>query len=350
MDMFFQKNKHVIMSLDMEDGSSSTVTGAELNNFVFDSGQPWCISANGTIFRTDVDGIIPGLLSSWYADRKQMKKVLWQMIQLRTGLIKTTSNVDIPAPPSLPNLKRLEYDDLTNFIELTKTGTDSEIASAATVYGLEIKDGAFYVREEFVNNWKEGEGYWDKRQLVRKINLNSLYGGLLNEHCRFFDQRLGQSTTLTGRSITRHMAAKSNEFLAGVYDETGDAVIYGDTDSVSEDAIIETSVGPMTIKDLFDQCETKTTDESKQKEYGFDQDIMVMSYDKDRDEPYLGHINYVYKHEVTKDMYEIEDSFGNVVTVTEDHSIMVERNNELIELKPFDLSENDVIISLCIKR
>ena len=34
--------------------------------------------------------------------------------------------------------------------------------------------------------------YWDKRQLVKKINLNSLYGAILNPGCRFFDIRIGQ--------------------------------------------------------------------------------------------------------------------------------------------------------------
>ena len=74
--------------------------------------------------------------------------------------------------------------------------------------------------------------FWDKRQLVKKINLNSLYGAILNPGCRFFDPRIGQSTTLTGRAIAKHMAAEVNKVITGIYDHTGDAVIYGDTDSV----------------------------------------------------------------------------------------------------------------------
>ena len=74
--------------------------------------------------------------------------------------------------------------------------------------------------------------FWDKRQLVKKINLNSLYGAILNPGCRFFDMRIGQSVTLTGRCITRHMAAKTNEIVTGSYDHRGDCIIYGDTDSV----------------------------------------------------------------------------------------------------------------------
>lgn len=74
--------------------------------------------------------------------------------------------------------------------------------------------------------------YWDKRQLVKKINLNSLYGAILNPYCRFFDHRIGQSTTLCGRAIAKHMDAFVNECITGEYDHTGKAVIYGDTDSV----------------------------------------------------------------------------------------------------------------------
>ena len=73
--------------------------------------------------------------------------------------------------------------------------------------------------------------FWDKRQLVKKINLNSLYGALLNPGSRFFDERLGQSTTLTGRCIARHMASELNRVIAGEYDHTGKAIVYGDTDS-----------------------------------------------------------------------------------------------------------------------
>jgi DNA polymerase elongation subunit (family B) len=78
---------------------------------------------------------------------------------------------------------------------------------------------------------KDEEEYWDKRQLVKKINLNSLYGAILNPGCRFFDKRIGQSTTLTGRAIARHMDAYVNECITGEYDHVGKSIIYGDTDS-----------------------------------------------------------------------------------------------------------------------
>ena len=92
-------------------------------------------------------------------------------------------------------------------------------------------------RKELQAKAKEAYGtdmfdFWDKRQLVKKINLNSAYGALLNAGSRFFDQRLGQSTTLCGRLVARHMAGAVNDCLTGEKDHMGKAIIYGDTDSV----------------------------------------------------------------------------------------------------------------------
>ncbi len=78
---------------------------------------------------------------------------------------------------------------------------------------------------------KDLEGFWNQRQQARKILLNSLYGALLNEGLRFYDERLGQSVTLTGRSIVQHMNAKANEAVLGEYNYTGEAIVYADTDS-----------------------------------------------------------------------------------------------------------------------
>ena len=161
-ELVMDKDRETILHLDFEDGTTLDATGAEIYDLVFLSGQPWIFSANGTIFRHDTKGVIPGLLEQWYAERKILQK----------------------------NAKEQQGVDADKF------------------------------------------AFWDKRQLVKKINLNSLYGALLNPGCRFFDQRLGQSTTLTGRCIARHMAAEVNRVIEGTYDYTGKSIIYGDTDSV----------------------------------------------------------------------------------------------------------------------
>ena len=147
------------ITIDWDDGDSTVHSAAEVWDMVFNSNQPWMLTANGTIVTYEHKGVVPGLLERWYAERKELQAK-----------------------------KKAAKDP-------------KEIA------------------------------FWDKRQLVKKINLNSLYGAILNPHCRFFDKRIGQSTTLTGRSIARHMAGYINECITGIKDHVGEAIVYGDTDS-----------------------------------------------------------------------------------------------------------------------
>ena len=148
------------LTIDWEhDKSSDVMSAADVWRMIFDSNQPWMLSANGTIFSYEQKAVVPGLLERWYAERKEM--------QAKKKAAETPEDI----------------------------------------------------------------AFWDKRQLVKKINLNSLYGAILNPGCRFFDKRIGQSTTLTGRIIAKHMDAYINECIFGTYDHTGPAIIYGDTDS-----------------------------------------------------------------------------------------------------------------------
>jgi DNA polymerase elongation subunit (family B) len=147
------------VTIDWNQGGENTYSAAQVWKMIFDSNNPWILSANGTIFTHETEAVVPGLLKRWYAERKEMQ---------------------------------------------------AKLRSATT---------------------KEEIEFWDKRQLVKKINLNSLYGAILNPGCRFFDKRIGQSTTLTGRAIAKHMDAHINELITGEYDHVGKSIIYGDTDS-----------------------------------------------------------------------------------------------------------------------
>jgi DNA polymerase elongation subunit (family B) len=154
-----EQQRGTSITIDWENGEETVHSAAEIWYMIFDSNQPWILTANGTIMTYEKKGIIPGLLERWYSERKELQA------------------------------KKKEATD------------PKEIA------------------------------FWDKRQLVKKINLNSLYGAILNPGCRFFDKRIGQSTTLTGRSIAKHMDAYLNECITGEYNHSGKSIIYGDTDS-----------------------------------------------------------------------------------------------------------------------
>ena len=156
-EMVMEKDVNTVMKLDMEDGGTVECTGADVYNLV-SIVDNWCISSNGTILKTDFQGIVR-LLERWYAERQDLQK------------------------------------------KKKQATTPEDIA------------------------------FRDKRQLVKKINPNSLYGAILNPAVGSLIKELVRAP-LTGRRITRHMGAKVNELLLGRYDHTGDCLIYGDTDSV----------------------------------------------------------------------------------------------------------------------
>ena len=134
---------------------------------------------------------------------------------------------------SAADVWRLIFDSGKNWI-LSANGTIFSNDRKGVIPGL--LERWYAERKEMQAKKKEATdaddiAFWDKRQLVKKINLNSLYGAILNPGCRFFDKRIGQSTTLTGRTIAKHMDAYINECITGKYDHVGKAIIYGDTDS-----------------------------------------------------------------------------------------------------------------------
>lgn len=118
--------------------------------------------------------------------------------------------------------------DVDKLFNLVKEESIDELLQFISENNLYIKDGKLFAQSSDV---KEADEHWDKLQTSKKLNLNSAYGSLLQAGCKFFDLRLGQSTTLSGRQVVKHMASKVNETITGSYSHVGSAVIYGDTDS-----------------------------------------------------------------------------------------------------------------------
>lgn len=288
MDDFFNNDNITRRTLDLEDGSSIEITGAELRNFIFNTDNNYCISANGTIFRNDIEGIIPGLLRRWYSERQILQAFKRNYDSLGDVVKGITLNITQDVANEINEKLKFKHEkgdinfinpydpDLTFSITQAKKKAASKNSEDLYQYMLGHNlylDKKLKLRHNDTTELKKIISFWDKRQLVKKINLNSLYGGLLNVHCRFYDLRLGQSTTLTGRSIARHMAAKTNEFLDNTYDHQGRSIIYGDTDSVYFSAY------PM-LKDEIDKGKIEWTKESVIELYDIIADQVSASFPK----------------------------------------------------------------------
>ena len=133
-------------TMEFEDGTSLRLSAKEWQVVLVES--KWAISAFGTVFdQGNGVGVIPDLLRVWYSDRKkyQAEKSKWAKIE---------DKATDPAEKEKARLMVAQYELL---------------------------------------------------QQTKKLNLNSLYGALLNKNFRFGDMRLGASTTASGRAITTFM-------------------------------------------------------------------------------------------------------------------------------------------------
>ena len=279
--------KNTPLKIDFEDGSEAIVTANEIYELVWNSGKTLTLSANGTIFDYSKAGLIPSVLTTWFSERKDLQA------QYR------------------------------KWAKLADEETDPEQKKEAR------KQAVFY----------------DQRQLIKKILLNSLYGSVGNPGSRWYDPRVAQSTTLSGRCIVKHMGAKINEIITGEANYIGQSVIYGDTDSVDASSIINTSIGNKTIEDLFLNGTIFWNESGK--EYSRNDKIKVLEYTHSDKTVNYQNYNYVYRHKVSKKKFKVTTTNGKSVIVTEDHSVMViTSDGELISKKPNELIEGDKIISL----
>ena len=288
-------------------------TASEWREFLLE--KKWSISGYGTVFNQDSPGIIPTVLSNWFAQRKVYQAAC-------------------------------------------KKATNHEEAA-----------------------------YYDRLQYVYKIKLNSLYGALSNLYFRFYDLRMGESTTGTGRMILRHQCQKTNEVLEGKYDidipmyaemsvaiEHGhpaevaldgpkfkgkfqsESIVYGD--SVTGDTIIDTERDRIPIQSLFTKIDHTIGD----KEYCLLSTTLTnchtaLTYDHVNNVATYKPIKYVMRHKCSKQLYRVWITNSQWIDVTEDHSLMgyvntrhrQKYNNIISEVKPNQLG-HDINSLVYVKR
>ena len=283
-----------------------TATASEWRTFLLDSKK--AVSGYGTVFNQDSQGIIPAVLTDWFAQRKRYQAMK---------------------------------------------------------------------AEALLNHDEELAAYYDRLQYVYKIKLNSLYGALSNLYFRFYDLRMGESTTGTGRMILRHQCRKVNEIFEGEYNidfpmyETVDqaanrnhpdsvalhgptfkgkfqsnTVIYGD--SVTGDTNIDILTDKnynIRIDHLFQQVDYTTGE----KEYCNITNIKALTYDKQHNKTCYKNIKYVMRHKCSKQLYRVWITNSQWIDVTEDHSLIGYVNSSkqkkykdfITEVKPSELG-NDI--------
>ena len=152
-----ERSNDPITVMDVQTKRKLTTTGDSLMSLIKAEGLT--ISAYGSVFAAK-KGLLPEVLDLWVTTRKESKA------------------------------KMFEYQDLYN-----------NTSEKETTIRAELKD-----KIDFFNT----------KQLLAKLDNNSLYGAVSNPYCRFYTIHCAASVTSTGQIIEKHQIANSDRILDSV--------------------------------------------------------------------------------------------------------------------------------------
>ena len=226
--------------------------------------------------------------------------------------------------------------------------------------------------QEMINRLKIQQGVYNNEQLAIKLIINSMYGATANIYFAAYNINIATSITLQGQELIKFAEEILNNYflnlwhldyelhakmgLKQVKKVSMPVVVYIDTDSVDAKSKIrfkQPELGiedEICIADLFERCskiQDVEFDERGNELIKFDnsETLLVENYDKVNDCDYFGDVRRIIRHKVyDKEQYEIISESGKKVVITGDHSIIVSRNGKILELKPSELLENDILL------
>ena len=218
--------------------------------------------------------------------------------------------------------------------------------------------------EAYKNNDKALGAYYESQQHIRKILINSMYGVLANKYFHFYDVDNARAITRGGRVTVRYIAGCANSYYKDNWHKIGekvlgtfvpdssgkpqklrnDIVVLIDTDSVRGDSVVQLKDKSMKIEDLFDSCDNVMARRENDFIGTFKISPQALSYNKTGKLEY-NDVKHIMKHLVKKRMFRIKcgDKF---VDCTEDHSVIINRNGDIIDVSPKDIKSGDKIMKI----
>lgn len=219
------------------------------------------------------------------------------------------------------------------------------------------KDVSWSDKIEYVKKSGKDSSYFDSTQHINKIDINALFGAMGNIYFPLYELNNARNITLSGQHLIKYLAENFNNFFRNEFwknpkywkeidpknGATNPIVKIIETDSVSGDTIVLVNDREIKIENLFNMTKNKWYIGNNH--YGSIDGLQTPSVNISTGELENKEITYVMKHEVEKEMFEIEVN-GNIVTVTEDHSIMIKRDGKIIEAKPLEIQAGDKLLYL----
>jgi len=205
--------------------------------------------------------------------------------------------------------------------------------------------------------------YFNLEQSV-KIFINSIYGAVGSPWFECYNWSIAEAVTLQGQDLIKYANKKLDEYFLNLWhndkelhEELGityankiaekSLVIYNDTDSCDSNTIIDIQGKEnSTIEKFYNKnIQNENAGVTGHEFVKTDDKILNWSLNNNL---YYAPVKRIIRHKVTKPKWKIKTKSGKEIIVTNDHSMIVFRNNKQIEVKPAEILKTDKI--LCIKK
>lgn len=119
--------------------------------------------------------------------------------------------------------------------------------------------------------------------------------------------------------------------------------MYCDTDSCSSNTIISTNFGDVTIEELYNKnISSGSAGNTLTGHESVNCADKVLNWDENK--LYYAPVKRIIRHKVSKAKWKLKTKSGKEIIVTNDHSMIVFRDGEKIEVKPCDILKTDKIL------
>ncbi len=315
--------------------------------------KPPKVGKHSWVYSIDLQSLYPNLIITQNNSIEMQIGVInnWDQLHFPSKLsndLKSIENFGYLADDAILEVNEIKYGQPTdNILKLNKTEFidfvgkyDASISSAGVIFDTRTKGIIPEILEEWFNerilyknrmkDYKEGSIEYadlDRKQLITKILLNSLYGVLLLPSFRYYSRLSGESVTLSGQSVI-----KFSDFIINLYYKNKlkdqyktNCVVYQDSDSVAGESVVRLENGEYkSIQTLFDEySNTSLYIDPLGKEFTFPENCQFPYYDEATKDIKYGFVKYIEKHNVRKKRFKIKTKSGKEIIVSEDHSIML---------------------------
>lgn len=217
--------------------------------------------------------------------------------------------------------------------------------------------------------------FYTSYEQAMKLLGNSMYGG--SSHISFFWFNMGLANDITGeaRNVIHLMENHIPEYIKNEWPYMKDVhkqlgitvdpykankilekngkdsfvdVIYGDTDSVVSNSLINIKLEngkekTVTIEDLYNNYGVSDAGKTLAGHESVSTDVKVLNWDEENKIHY-GNPKRIIRHKVTKPKWRLKTKSGKEIFVTNDHSMIVFRNGQKLEVKPYEILPTDKIL------